>query len=362
MSSVRWKYTVRRMQDLLPRCPSPGYYGENCSLECPQNCQDGYCDIVEGTCFGCSHRYIGPRCTKDCPSGLYGSNCSQNCSMTCGDPGYCDIMTGHCNGGCQVGWTGVMCEKDCQEGLYGRNCLQNCSMTCGDPGRCDIMTGHCNGGCQVGWTGAMCETENLALHQPAWQSSTWRFYTGAERAVDGQYTDLAWYGRQCAVSDDYRTTAEWRVDLGGVRSIHHIVIQHATDNRVWGCSSPGYYGENCSLECPQNCQNGYCDIVEGTCFGCSHQYIGPTCEDCPSGLYGSNCSQNCSMTCGDPGECDMRTGHCNGGCQVGWTGAMCEKGYHLTINNTHEIFYIMKPLYISTVNDNSLYNNFMAYT
>ena len=65
--------------------------------------------------------------------------------------------------------------------------------------------------------------------------------------------------------------------------------------------------------------------------------------DCPEGLYGSNCRQNCSLTCGDPGKCDKLTGHCNGGCQVGWTGAMCEKGYHLPINNTHENFYIMKP-------------------
>ena len=58
--------------------------------------------------------------------------------------------------------------------------------------------------------------------------------------------------------------------------------------------------------------------------------------DCPEGLYGSKCSQNCSMTCGDPGRCDIMTGHCNGGCQVGWTGAMCEKGYQLTIYNTHK--------------------------
>ncbi|XP_078330379.1 uncharacterized protein LOC111115489 [Crassostrea virginica] len=208
-----------------------------------------------------------------------------------------------------------------------------------------------------GWTLLRCLSvqayENLALHQPVWQSNTWRSYIGttytsytADRAVDGRYTDLELYGGQCAASDYGEQTAEWRVDLGGVRNIHHIVIQYATDNRVWGCSSPGYYGGNCSLECPQNCQNGYCDIVEGTCFGCSHQYIGPTCEDCPSGLYGSNCSQNCSMTCGDPGECDMRTGHCYGGCQVGRTGAMCETGYHLTINITHENFYIMKPSYI----------------
>ncbi|XP_078330371.1 uncharacterized protein LOC144624442 [Crassostrea virginica] len=120
--------------------------------------------------------------------------------------------------------------------------------------------------------------ENLTLHQPTWQSSTYRSYTGAERAVDGQYTDLAWYGRQCAGSELGQTTAEWRVDLGAVRSIHHIVIQYATGNIVWGCPSPGYYGENCSLECPQNCQDGYCDIVEGTCFRCAHQYIGATCE------------------------------------------------------------------------------------
>ena len=53
---------------LLSGCPSRGYYRENCSLECPQNCQNGYCDIVEGTCCGCAHRYIGPRCTRGrCP-------------------------------------------------------------------------------------------------------------------------------------------------------------------------------------------------------------------------------------------------------------------------------------------------------
>ncbi|XP_078330357.1 uncharacterized protein LOC111113842 [Crassostrea virginica] len=249
--------------------------------------------------------------------------------------------------------------------------------------------------------------ENLALHQPAWQSSTYMSDSGAERAVDGLYTDLGG-GGQCAASVGGQT-AEWRVDLGGVRSIHHIVIQYLTDNIVWdenhpytqlflgfsvyisnttnkedgvlcfrdtnytratipnpvnitcpyhgryviyynnrthppypgyyseytgnglcevevyGCPSPGYYGENCSLECPQNCQDGYCDIVEGTCFGCAHRYIGHICQECPEGLYGRNCSQNCSMTCGDPGDCDIMTGHCNGGCQVGWTGAKCEK-------------------------------------
>ena len=79
----------------------------------------------------------------------------------------------------------------------------------------------------------MC-TENLAQLQAAWQSSTRISYTGAERAVDGLYTNLAWHGGQCAVSDRGHATAERRVDLGGVRSIHHVVIRYATGNKVWG--------------------------------------------------------------------------------------------------------------------------------
>ncbi|XP_078328496.1 uncharacterized protein LOC111112512 [Crassostrea virginica] len=268
--------------------------------------------------------------------------------------------------------------------------------------------------------------ENLALHQPTWQSSTYWSDSGAELAVDGRHKNMDVYGGQCAASN-WGKTAEWRVDLGGVRSIHHIFIQYATGTRVWdenniyaeyflgfsvyisnttnkedgvlcfrdtnytratipnpvnitcpyhgryviyynnrthppypegysndaytdlcevevyGCPSLGYYGENCSLECPQNCQDGYCDIVEGTCFGCAHRYIGPTCtKDCPEGLYGRYCSQNCSMTCGDPGRCDIMTGHCKVGCQVGWTGVMCEKGYHLTNYNTHKTSTYLK--------------------
>ena len=46
---------------------------------------------------------------------------------------------------------------ECVAGLFGKKCVGNCSMTCGDPGLCDKVTGHCNGSCLAGWEGDMCE-------------------------------------------------------------------------------------------------------------------------------------------------------------------------------------------------------------
>ena len=47
-----------------PDCPLPGYYGENCSKECPKNCWEGFCDTGIGTCLGCVPGYIGPQCDQ----------------------------------------------------------------------------------------------------------------------------------------------------------------------------------------------------------------------------------------------------------------------------------------------------------
>ena len=45
-----------------------------------------------------------------------------------------------------------------------------------------------------------------------------------------------------------------------------------------GCLS-GFYGENCFLPCPQNCQRGHCHITEGTCLlGCLPGYKGSKCD------------------------------------------------------------------------------------
>ena len=83
----------------------------------------------------------------------------------------------------------------------------------------------------------MFYTENLALNKPAWQSSSVRSYSGAHRAVDGQYTDLRWSAGQCAASGGGQNKAEWRVDLEGVKNIHHVFVQFATNNDPWGTLS-----------------------------------------------------------------------------------------------------------------------------
>ena len=77
-------------------------------------------------------------------------------------------------------------------------------------------------------------TENMALNKKAWGDQPWIDANkgwGADKAVDGRYTDRSAVGGQCVISENYARTATWMVDLGSVVSISHIDIYYRTDNK-----------------------------------------------------------------------------------------------------------------------------------
>nr|XP_022303340.1 uncharacterized protein LOC111110953 isoform X1 [Crassostrea virginica] len=214
------------------------------------------------------------------------------------------------------------------------------------------------------WVVLLCPSvqayENLALNKTAWQSSTRWPYT-ADRAVDGLYTDLREWGGQCAESVGRQTTAEWRVDLGEVRNIHHVLIQYMTGNDVWDENNvyTGWFlgfsvyisnttnkedGVLCfrdtnytratipnpvNITCPCHGRyviyynnrthppypEGFSDyasilLCEVEVYGCDVYTYGVDCKKC------GNCSGGV--------QCDHVTGTCPHGCEPGMRGDKCD--------------------------------------
>nr|XP_022307321.1 uncharacterized protein LOC111113375 [Crassostrea virginica] len=92
-------------------CPHPGYYGNNCSIPCPDP-QCKYCDLETGTCrVGCNPGYQGHKCELVCPSGTFGFGCVNHCNNTCRG---CNTVNGLCDAGCYPGWRGVYCHQSNQ--------------------------------------------------------------------------------------------------------------------------------------------------------------------------------------------------------------------------------------------------------
>nr|XP_034322152.1 protein draper isoform X3 [Crassostrea gigas] len=283
-------------------CLTLGYYGENCSTPCPENCKGGDCDIVDGTCVSCVPGYSGSMCNIVCGA--------------CYEKEQCDFKNGTCPNGCEDGYKGRQCKTVCTNNTYG----PNCSMTCGHclylyGEKCNHVTGQCPRGCASGFQGDLC----------------------VESRSEFRNTTLAW--------STYNATDKFK---------NKTLVRPMND----GCLTLGYYGENCSTPCPENCKGGDCDIVDGTCISCVPGYSGSMCNivcgacyekeqcdykngTCPNGCedgykgrqcksvcnkntYGPNCSRTCGHCLYLYGEkCNHVTGQCPRGCASGFQGDLC---------------------------------------
>lgn len=66
---------------LFTGCPNASYYEENCFTPCHQNCLDGRCDVVDGTCLGCIQGYTGLTCETGWNTNLKKYNSTENSTI-----------------------------------------------------------------------------------------------------------------------------------------------------------------------------------------------------------------------------------------------------------------------------------------
>ncbi|XP_062605100.1 uncharacterized protein LOC134266910, partial [Saccostrea cucullata] len=207
-----------------------------------------------------------------------------------------------------------------------------------------------------------CAYHNLALRKPSWQKTKFSQSWGADKAVDGKYTDRGALGNQCTISANKEQTAEWRVDLESVVSISYINIFYRTDNlpspSVYVPRFAGFflYVSNTTSKseghlCFHEIQTVHGTPVEDQMINCSvhgryvifynernnpdvtypnyySQYaFSELCElevyGCPiPGYFGKNCNRLCPEKCQGQ-QCDAVTGYCVNGCLSGYAGVHC---------------------------------------
>ncbi|XP_041372414.1 uncharacterized protein LOC121385427 [Gigantopelta aegis] len=85
-----------------------------------------------------------------------------------------------------------------------------------------------------------------------------------------------------------------------------------------------WYGDDCDKTCNCKTQTEVCDKRTGLCqSGCPVGWTGTACDMCSDYWYGDNCDKTCN--CKIQNEvCDKRTGSCISGCKAGWTGTACD--------------------------------------
>ncbi|KAK3089959.1 hypothetical protein FSP39_008028 [Pinctada imbricata] len=137
-------------------CINSSYVGSKCNAMCSGNCLSSVCNS-DGTCNTtlngrCKAGYMGERCDQMCMSGKYGVDCNMTCDAMCTST--CDSMTGYCQ--CKDGYTFKMVCIVCMDGYYGTNCSMSCNENC-NMKKCNKTNGVCDKPCSKGYKGDKCE-------------------------------------------------------------------------------------------------------------------------------------------------------------------------------------------------------------
>jgi hypothetical protein len=343
-----------------------GFTGASCRELCPRDaaglvCSDhGACmpgptckcaaDAITGhwtglLCDECVPGYYGAQCTSECP----GSACQPcgghgRCSDGVSGTGKCTCVADPVNGT----WAGAGCE-DCADSYWGTLCTSPCpgnSSRCGGFGTCSsgvTGTGQCIcqpmrsvgadglcSECAANAFGPMCLLCGVDALIQAWKANSSavsptalaaRNYTAADYLPcrgNGTCSDGKAGSGECACSAGY----------GGARCQYACPVDSATgltcgrgtcgasgcactsqwalDNSTATCRlcAPGYYGNACANACP-TCESGSrCNDGrggDGTCV-CSFGYWGAACNrPCPGGV---------SAPCSGHGTCRASDGAC----------------------------------------------------
>uniref|UniRef100_A0A8W8KJC8 Receptor-type tyrosine-protein phosphatase T n=1 Tax=Magallana gigas TaxID=29159 RepID=A0A8W8KJC8_MAGGI len=331
----------------------PGFYSNNCSLQCPTMCFNSECHQEKGTCLACNYGTYGDRCDLKClgdcngqcdrrkgicgicAKNKYGTYCNQTCPINCA-AGACIRDTGYCKK-CKIGYMGDKCNESCpdhcvycdQNGYkcqtcankrYGVQCESICPLECGENGSCDIETGICDV-CPAGYFGKSCtqrcsewcDSSNICdqitgqcqnciagrygpncLEQCRIQcvnSTCFSNQTCAHGCEDG------WFGAQC----DNKCNA----------AVLNCVQCYLMDNApvCTHCADRWYLMETNCIKCPENCS--LC-VSSEECLECKNNFY-----------YGKTCNLTCNTACIKK-TCDI-TGSCRHGCDNSKYGKECDK-------------------------------------
>ena len=348
-----------------------GYYGTQCTNECPGGAATPCNGATNGLCHQgvtgtgvctCNAGYGGTACGTTCPGGIV-SPCNGHGNCTQGvDPPTCacdaDLANGH--------WAGATCSA-CDPMSVGSGCAQKCPTSTGTPttpcsgqGTCSSAPSGAVCTCNVNYCGADCSITGpgcgfcpdgqfgagCTQYCPGFDNSsapTIVTCTGHGNCSEG----VAGTGN-CVCEPGFAGVA---CDLMCPTTAGGICGGHGTcDQSTANCSCDvNYAAANCSVECPGLgsaggvCSgHGTCDwgaTGAGECSSCLTGYTGWNCSlPCPGGLSSpcslhGTCNTNETCTCHSDPVNGFWTGPECASCQPDWYGPNCN-GTCPTWNNT----------------------------